>query len=168
MGVTAPAPLSAKHDFLDFNCGKPVLDDWLKKKALKNHTEGASRTFVVTDEETAQVAGFYSISTSSVTHDSVPGNVRRNMPDPIPTILLGRLAVDTRYANRGIGTGLMKDCYKRVASVAEQVGVRALLVHALDEESRQFYLHLGFSESPIQARTLMIRVKDIVAVLSRK
>lgn len=165
MGITAPEPLSPHHNFTDFDCGKPVLDDWLKKKALKNHAEGGSRIFVVTDEETAQVVGFYSISAGSVTHDSVRGNVRRNMRDPIPTILLGRLAVDARYANQGIGTGLMKDCYKRVVSVADQVGVRALLVHALDEQSRQFYLHLGFSESPIQERTLMIRVKDIVAAL---
>ncbi len=165
MGITAPEPISPDHNFANFTCGKPVLDDWLIKKALKNQTDSGSRTYVVTDSDLDQVVGYYCISTGSVSHELAPGKVRRNMPDPIPIILLGRLAVDVGYAKQGIGRGLMKDCYKRVASVAEQVGVRALLVHALDEESRQYYLNLGFTESTIQERTLMIRMKDIVASL---
>lgn len=166
MGITAPEPLSSNHNFANFTCDKPVLDNWLKKKAFKNQTDGGSRTFAVTDTDTDQVVGYYCISTGSVSHELAPGNVRRNMPDPIPVILLGRLAVDNGYANLGIGRGLMKDCYKRAAAVAEQVGVRALLAHALDEESRQYYLHLGFTESPIQERTLMLRIKDIVSSLN--
>lgn len=166
MGITAPEPLSSNHNFANFTCGKPVLDNWLKKKAFKNQTDGGSRTFAVTDTGIDQVVGYYCISTGSVSHELAPGNVRRNMPDPIPVIILGRLAVDVGYANQGIGRGLMKDCYKRAASVAEQVGVRALLIHALDEESRQYYLHLGFTESTIQERTLMLRIKDIVSSLN--
>jgi predicted N-acetyltransferase YhbS len=166
MGITTPEPISPNHNFANFTCGKPVLDDWLIKKALKNQTDGSSRTFIVMDSDLDQVVGYYCLSTGSVSHELAPGNVRRNMPDPIPIILLGRLAVHVDYVNQGIGRGLMKDCYKRAASVAEQVGVRALIVHALDDESRHYYLNLGFTESTIQERTLMIRMKDIVASLS--
>jgi len=166
MGITTPEPISPNHNFANFTCGKSVLDNWLIKKALKNQTDGSSRTFVVMDSDIDQVVGYYCISTGSVSHELAPGNVRRNMPDPIPIILLGRLAVHVDYAHQGIGRGLMKDCYKRVASVAEQIGVRALMVHALDDESRGYYLNLGFRESTIQERTLMIRMKDIVASLN--
>jgi GNAT superfamily N-acetyltransferase len=166
MGITTPEPIFPNHNFANFTCGKQALDDWLIKKALKNQTDGGSRSFVVMDSDLDQVVGYYCISTGLISHELAPGNVRRNMPDPIPVILLGRLAVDVGYVNQGIGRGLMKDCYKRAASVAEQVGVRALLVHALDEESRQYYLHLGFTESTIQERTLMLRIKDIVSSLS--
>lgn len=165
MGITAPETLTQDHHLANFDCGKPVLNDWVQSHALKNQVEGGSRTFVVSDTATGKVVGYYCISTGAVAHNEAPGRVKRNMPDPIPVILLGRLAVDLNYAKQGIGKGLIKDCYKRVASVAEQVGVRALLVHALDDESRQCYPSLGFSESPIQERTLMVRVKDIVASL---
>lgn len=165
MGITAPQPLTIDHNLDQFSCGKQVLDDWLRNTALKNHSQGGSRTFVITDEETNRVIGYYCISTGSIEHNKITGKFKRNMPDPIPVILLGRLAVDVDYANRGIGTGLMKDCYKRVVSISTEVGVRAILVHAIDDESRQYYLKLGFSESPIQSHTLMIRVKDIVTAL---
>ena len=166
MGITSPEPISSNHNFANFTCGKPVLDDWLIKKALKNQIDGGSRTFIVMDSDLDQVVGYYCISTGSVSHELAPGNVRRNMPHPIPIILLGRLAVRIDYANQGISRGLMKDGYKRAASVAEQFGVRALMVHALDDESRQYYLNLGFTGSTIQERTQMIRMKDIVASLN--
>ena len=169
MGISAPEPLNKDHDITTFDCGKPVLNQWLRKRALRNQVEGASRTYVVSDvvsnKDNRKVVGYYCIGAGSVSADISTGKIKRNMPDPVPVILLGRLAVDKDYANQGIGKGLMKDCYLRVVSIAEQVGVRALLVHALDDESRQYYLDLGFTESAIQARTLMVRVKDIVSVL---
>ncbi len=165
MGITTPQSLTKDHNLGEFSCGTQILDDWLRDTALKNHSEGASRTFVVADDETRRVIGYYCISTGSIEHSLVSGKFRRNMPDPIPVILLGRLAVDIKYANRGIGAGLMKDCYKRVVTVSAEIGVRVILVHAIDDESKQYYLRLGFSVSPIQSHTLMIRVKDIAAAL---
>jgi GNAT superfamily N-acetyltransferase len=165
VGITAPEPLLKTHALAEFSCGNKILDDWLKKTALKSHSDGGSRTFVIADSETSNIIGYYCLSTSSIERTKVAGNIKRNMPDPTPLILLGRLAVDERYARKGLGKDLMKDCYRRVISVSHQVGVRVLVVHAIDDDSRRFYLGLGFTESPLQSHTLMIRVSDLVAAI---
>jgi GNAT superfamily N-acetyltransferase len=165
MGITAPELLTDQHNIQEFNCGKPSLDDWLKNTALKGQDEGGARTFVVTDTVTTRVVGYYCIASGSIEREQAPGKVRRNMPDPIPVILLGRLAVQSAYARQGLGRGMMKDCYLRVTKVSDVVGVRALLVHALDQESREYYLPQGFSESPLSPNALMLTVKDIRAHL---
>ncbi|MCH7741348.1 MAG: GNAT family N-acetyltransferase [Proteobacteria bacterium] len=165
MGITAPEPLTPEHNLDGFDCGKLVLNDWLRQKANKSRVEGGAQTYVVTRK--GLVVGYYCISTGSVEHAQLNAKLRRNMPNPIPVILLGRLAVDKNYARQGFGTGLMKDCYLRVLSIAEQAGVRALLVHALDDESRDYYVHLGFSPSPVSPRTLFLGIEEIKANLRR-
>lgn len=165
MGITPPEPLTPEHNIENFNCGKPELDNWLKKNALRSQDGGGARTFVVTSTESQEVVGFYCISAGSVEHKQLSGKYRRNMPDPIPVILLGRLAIDQQHARQGIGSGLMKDCYQRVLQVSDEIGIRALLVHALDNESRDYCVHLGFDRSPIQEHTLMVSVKAIKASL---
>lgn len=157
-----PEPLNATHHLDGFACGVPILDDWLKRRALANQASGASRTFVVADQN-ERVVGYYALVAGAVSHQAATGSVRRNMPDPIPVLVLGRLAVDQRAQGARLGAALLQDAVKRVAAVAENVGVRALLVHALHERARGFYLHYGFQTSPLHPMTLMLRLSSASA-----
>src|SRR5262244_3058196 len=116
--LKAPTPLHPDHDFDDFDSGVPVLDDWLKKRAMNNQASGASRTYVVCTESNV-VVGYYCISAGAVAHEHAPKLLRRNMPDPIPVIVLGRLAVDQRYHQQGIGRGLLKGAVLRTIQASE-------------------------------------------------
>ena len=157
--VSAPEPLSAAHNCEVFDCGEPVLNDWLKRRALKNEGIGASRTFVVCQDDD-NVVGYYVLATGSVMHKDAPSKIKRNMPEPVPVMVLGRLAVDKKAQSMGIGRGLLKDAILRTITVAKQAGIKALLVHALSEEARKFYLQCGFIESPLDSMLLMITLKD--------
>jgi len=156
--VTAPELLASQHEICNFDCEIPALNDWLQKQALKNNVSGASRTYVVCDNQ--EVVGYYAIATGSVSRQKATGNIRRQMPESIPVVVLGRLAVDIRWQEAGIGAGLLRDAVARSLSVSQQVGVRALLVHALDEKAKGFYAHHGFVESPIDPMTLMLSLKN--------
>ncbi len=135
-----------------------MLDGWLKQRGLKNQALGAARTFVVCKTDTKHVAGFYSLATGSVNHVEATGKLRRNMPDPIPVIILARLAVDVSFHGKGLGADLLHDAVLRCYRVAENIGVRAIMVHALTEETKRFYLHHGFQASQTQARTLFLKL----------
>lgn len=155
--LSSPQPLSSSHRLDDFVCGEPSLDDWLKRRALSNHLNGASRTFVTVDPE-QYVWGYYALATGAISHKEATGRVRRNMPEPIPVIVLGRLAVDLRAQGRKLGAALLQDALIRVRAVAENAGIRALLVHALNDKAKQFYEHYGFTASPVSPMTLMLRL----------
>ncbi|MHB1109998.1 MAG: GNAT family N-acetyltransferase [Devosia sp.] len=159
--LTPPELLGETHILDDFSCGKPALDDWLLRRARNNQENGASRTYVVTDED--RVVGFYSLSSGAVATTDAPGALRRNMPDPIPMALLGRLAVDRRRQGQGIGPGLLRDAILRTAQAAAILGIRGIVVHALDEEARAFYLNGGFVSSPTQPLTLFLSMKGMAA-----
>lgn len=150
-----PQPLAAEHRLEGFSCGESTLDEWLRRRALINQTSGASRTFVVTDEA-QQVLAYYALAAGTVSHQESPGSIRRNMPDPVPVMVLARLAVDQRLQGQQIGGALLKDALQRAVAVAQNIGVRALLVHALNERARQFYTHYGFVSSPVNPMTLML------------
>lgn len=156
--VTAPEPLSSSHQLAEFVSGEVVLDDWLNQRGLKNQALGAARTFVVCKTDTKQVVGFYSLATGSVNHVEVTGSLRRNMPDPIPVIILARLAVDFSFRGQGLGADLLHDAVLRCYRVADNIGVRAIMVHALTEEAKNFYLHHGFKASKTQERTLFLKL----------
>lgn len=156
--VTAPEPLSDFHQVAEFVSGEVVLDDWLKQRGLKNQALGAARTFVVCRENTKQIVGFYSLATGSVNHPEATGSLRRNMPDPIPVIILARLAVDVSFCGNGLGADLLHDAVLRCYRVAENIGVRAIMVHALTEEAKNFYIHHGFRQSQTQQRTLFLKL----------
>lgn len=158
--ISAPVSITSEHDTSYFNSGVDVLDHWLKHRALRNHNNGASKTFVVTDQK-HRVAGYYCLSAGSVSNKDTPGRIRRNMPDPIPVILLGRLAVDKDCQNMGLGRGLLKDSVLRTVKVSRDAGVRALLVHAISETAKHFYKRHGFIQSPLESMTLMLSIKDI-------
>ena len=154
--MLAPTPLAENHRLDSFRCIEPSLEIWLKQRAHKNQLDGASRTFVVCDGDA--VIGYYCLSAGSVARDTAPGNVRRNMPDPIPIVVLGRLAVHADWASQGIGRGLLKDAVLRTAGVAKEIGVRALLCHAISATAKAFYLKYGFLESPLHPMTLMMPI----------
>lgn len=153
----APQPLTAAHSLDGFECGEPALDEWLKRRALANQSSGASRTFVVLDNG-GRVRGYYALAAGAVSHESAASKIRRNMPDPVPVIVLGRLAVDRGAQGRRLGAALLQDAVKRAVAVSHDAGVRALLVHALHERARQFYEHYGFQPSPTHHLTLMLRL----------
>jgi len=158
MQVSAPHPLSERDDCSAFDCGEPSLNDWLRRKALSNQTSGASRTFVITGASASQILGYYALAAGAVSHADSTSAIRRNMPDPIPVMVLGRLAIDRSCHGQGLGSALLKDAILRTINVAENVGIRALLVHALHDKAREFYLHHGFTESPISTTTLLLRL----------
>lgn len=164
MGITAPGPISDTYDLSGFDCGHDSLNEWLQKRAIKNQKSGASRTFVVCNGNL--VIGYYSLAVGAVARDEVSGKVRRNMPEPIPVMILGRLAVEQQWQGKRIGVGMLKDAIIRTLIAAEQAGIRAMLVHALSEEAKRFYLQCGFHESPVNDMTLMIPLHEAKNTLS--
>lgn len=155
--LSPPEPLSELHVLDGFDCGEVTLDDWLRRRALGNQHSGASRTFVVADS-TRRVLGYYALAAGAVSHSVTTAGVRRNMPDPVPVLVLGRLAVDRRVQGSRLGAALLQDAVRRSMNVADDAGVRALIVHALGEPARRFYEHYGFQPSPIEPLTLMLRL----------
>lgn len=160
-----PEKLSPEHDLSDFTSGEQALDDWLRRRALQNESSGASRTYVVCAGK--KVAGYYSLAVGAVAHADAPGRVRRNMPDPIPVMILGRLAVDRAYQGQGVGIGLLRDAILRSMQAAEIAGIRALLVHAISEDAKRFYARCGFIPSPIHPMTLMIALSEAEKEIGR-
>ena len=159
MTYTPPERIQPTHDVETFDCGKPTLIDWLRKRALENESK-ASRTYVVCCGKT--VVGYYSLANGSVIRNDAPSKVRRNMPDPIPVMVLGRLAVDINHQGKGIGKGLVKDAVMRTLQASEIAGIAAILVHAIDEEAKKFYVEqCGFISSPIHPFTLMVTLSDV-------
>jgi GNAT superfamily N-acetyltransferase len=163
-GLNRPSPLNAAHACTRFDSGSPQLDTWLRERALRNQDAGASRTYVAC--EATRVVAFYSLANGAVAHREAPGRLRRNMADPIPVMVLGRLAVDRGFQRRGLGKALLQDAIFRTLQAAEIAGVRAILVHAKDENGQRFYERYGFLASPANPRTLMLPLQDVSAQLS--
>lgn len=160
--LSTPEPIAAHHKLESFDSGEPELDIWLRRRALSNERERASRTFVVCLGEV--VVGYYCLAAGSVAHADVPGGIRRNMPQSIPVIVLGRLAVDGSWKGKGVGAGLLKDATLRAIRISQELGARALLVHAISEAAREFYLRFGFVESPMNRMTLMLNLSRLPAL----
>jgi predicted N-acetyltransferase YhbS len=155
-----PVPLGPDHDCSTFDCGNDTLNRWLVERGKGNQLSRASRTFVVTTTEN-RVVGYYSLSNFAIARREAIGRVARNMPDPIPAMLLGRLAVDRSVNHKGIGKGMLRDAIARALQVAEHSGVRALFGHAIDEDARNWYLRYGFEPAPTNDLELMVLLDDI-------
>lgn len=164
LNLRPPSPITADIELAEFGSGELSLNEWLKKRALKNNAAGASRCFVLCNGNT--VIGYYSLSTGAISHEAAPKAMRRTMPNPLPVLLLGRLAVDKRYHNKGIGQALLRDAMIRAVNVSGDAGVFAMLVHALNDQAKQFYLSRGFVESPIQPMTLMMTIETVRSILA--
>lgn len=158
-----PEKLSQEHDLVEFDCGEPSLNRWLTRRALPNEAGGASRTYVVCVGR--RVIGYYTLAVGAVAASEAPGRVRRNMPDPIPVMVLGRLAVDKAYQRQGIGEGLLRDAVLRTVQAADIAGIRAILVHAISGEARRFHERHGFIASPCDPLTVMLTVSEARKVL---
>jgi GNAT superfamily N-acetyltransferase len=158
MTYTAPIHLTSEQNTESFDCGEVSLNRWLKERAIDSEANGAARTYVVCVEN--QVVGYYCLSTGSIVRAQAPRKIRRNMPDPMPVLVLGRLAVDLNHQGKGIGSALIKDAVLRTLQASEIAGIRALLVHALNDSVKQFYEQCGFVPSPIYPLTLMLSLAD--------
>ncbi|KAB7651678.1 GNAT family N-acetyltransferase [Sutterella faecalis] len=141
-----PRPLQQADEtrLLGFDCGSEPLNRWLAQKALHNDKTGGSRTYVVSTE-TGELAGYFCLSAHSVEHGDLKAKYRRNMPNPVPTILLGRLAVDKKFAGRGLGKSMLSAAIRSSIEIAKSIGVAAVVVHPISEEAEHFYLKNGFA-----------------------
>jgi GNAT superfamily N-acetyltransferase len=163
-----PRPLKAGDIASEFDCGNDDLNRWLRAWARHNEARGASRTFVTVTDDTEHVAGFYCLAASSLVRADAPGALSRNMPDPIPVVLIGRLAVDRRHAGRGLGTSLLAHAVRQSVRVAETIGMRAVIVHAKDERAVSFYERFGFSRFPDgSTRVLYLGMPDARTTIGR-
>jgi GNAT superfamily N-acetyltransferase len=159
-----PEKISPNHELTQFQSGEPALDDWLRKRAMQNEETGASRTYVVCTGK--RVVGYYALATGAIAHIAAPGRVRRNMPDPVPVMVIGRLAVDQTMQGEAIGPALLRDAILRTVQAADIVGIRAILVHAISERAKRFYEKWGFVPSPVEPMTLMITIAEAQRMLS--
>jgi predicted N-acetyltransferase YhbS len=144
-----------------FTSSVDSLDHWLKRRALRNQATGASRTFVAA--EGRSVLAYYSLASAAINVEATPGRFRRNMPDPIPVVVLGRLAVDKSLHGNGMGRALVRDAGLRVIQAADTIGIRGMIVHALSDEAKCFYERVGFESSPLDPQTLMATLADLKA-----
>jgi GNAT superfamily N-acetyltransferase len=163
MSLSAPEPLQDHHLIEHFDSGEPSLDDWLKRRARANQASGASRTYVACEDR--RVVGYYALASGSVSIESATGRFRRNMPNPVPVAVLGRLAVDRAWQGAGIGRSLFRDASERVAQAADAIGIRGIVVHAISQQAKEFYLAIGCTPSSSEPMMLMVTLGDIRAVL---
>ena len=159
MALLAPVLLHAQHQTEQFSCGVASLDAWLKRRALKNQIQGASRTYVACQAD--RVVAYYAIASGAVTCNDATGRLRRNMPDPIPVVVLGRLGVDSSLHGQGVGRSLVRDAALRILQAADVIGIRGMTVQALSDDARVFYEHMGFEPSPLDPNLLMMTLADL-------
>lgn len=158
MSFTPPRPLRPDDDIAGFGCGRAELNEWLVRRALRSERNRGARTYVTCDTSSGRVAGFYSLSAFSVVRSTAPGVLSRNAPDPIPAVLLGRLAVDQRFQGARLGASLLHDAVGNSTSAAERIGLRALVVDALDDGAAAFYVRYGFRSFSSQILRLFHRL----------
>lgn len=163
MMITSPELLTEHHQVDSFNSGDSGLDQWLKNRALKNQLTGATRTYVVCDR--LRVVAYYALASGAVTVNESLGRFRRNMPDPIPVVILARIAVDHAMQGKGLGRALVRNAGQRVIQAADTIGIRGIIVHALSKEAKAFYEKLGFEPSPLDLMMLMVTLADLKASL---
>jgi GNAT superfamily N-acetyltransferase len=165
--VLAPERLNVQHDVSQFGNGKhPSLDAWLKDRALAS--EGMSaRTYVACARDAPRrVTGYYAISTAMEQRISLPNaKLRRAMPDQVPLLLIGRLAVDREYQGKGLGADLLSDGVRRCLEVSEIAGVRAIITHAIDDDAVRFYKHHGFVRCPLGDRVMLLPIEVVRATM---
>jgi len=164
---SAPVPLAAEHRIEGFDCGKSKLTDWLKAHALDNEGR-SSRSYVFvanTGPQAGDVVGYYTLATGGVTRSEMPRKIRHDLPNPVPVMMLGRLAVDRRHQKKGIGPAMLREAIQRTLEISRSAGVRALMVHAIDDEAVTFYLKYGFVLFPADSRTMFLPIETFAAAL---
>jgi GNAT superfamily N-acetyltransferase len=167
VGFHEPVALEAWHRAEDFQCGVLSLDDWLRKHALQSHRSGGARVFVTTETD-PDVVGYYALAAGVVMPRDASARLVRGLAgnQPVPVVLLGRLAVDVRHQGQHLGRSLLLDAMTRVLQAGELIGIRALLVHAVDERAREWYAQFGFERSPTHSLHLILPIKDLRATVA--
>ena len=155
-----PGPINQNHQLDNFACGVPSLDIWLKTKARRNERSRASRTYILCSNND-EVIGYYALATGSISPTQAPGKVKRNIPNPIPVMVLGRLAIDCKHQGQGLGDALLRDAILRVLQAADIAGIKAIIVHAISEQAKAFYLARSFTESPANPMTMILPLESI-------
>jgi len=163
--LARPEPLRPDHDLSDFSCGHATLDEWLRRRALANQKAGASRIYVVTNDRGQKVVAYYAIASGALAVRDATAKLRRNMPDPIPMAILGRLAIDQNFQQQGLGRALFRDAAVRIMRAADEVGIRGLMVHAISDEAAAFYQALGLQAAPDEPRLFMITLQELRAAM---
>jgi GNAT superfamily N-acetyltransferase len=153
---SSPEALTAQHQTAVFDSGEPALDDWLRDRALDNLAAGASRTYAACPSGSMEVAAYYAVAMGSIAGEDVPGSMRRNMPKLIPSVVLGRLAVDRKWQGFGLGAVLLRDAVMRSVRAAGEISARLVVVHAISPAAEAFYLHHGFTRLPVETPTLAL------------
>jgi GNAT superfamily N-acetyltransferase len=163
--------LTEAHSLSSFDCGTASLNDWLQRFAWRNQQAHAAQVYVARhwnrgDQGDRVVSGYHSLTAGSVRRDDAPARVAKGLANhPIGVALLGRLAVDGGQKGKGLGKALLLDALRRTAQAADTIGIRALLVHAIDEDAKRFYLHFNFEVSPVDSMHLMLLMKDLRALV---
>ncbi|MCG8431859.1 MAG: GNAT family N-acetyltransferase [Candidatus Omnitrophica bacterium] len=156
----SPVLLEASHCVEDFDCGNAELNNYIRRFALINNRHRAARTFVTVGDK--HLAGYYTLTIGSVSKEETPRRISKGQAKyPVPVIILARLAVDRRFQGRGVGQSLLKDALLRIAAAADEIGGRAVLVHAKNDAARAFYMKFGFEPSPTDPFHLYLLLKDI-------
>ena len=159
MAISKPEVLHDKHLLEQFDCGNPSLNEWLLRHARQAQSSGSAKTFVVSDDNI--VIGYFSLTVGQVETYEAPERIRRGMGQyPIPVVILARLAVSINHQSLGIGVGMLQDAIRRTLMISEQVGIRALLTHPIDDRASNFYERFGFISSPVREKQLVLLLKD--------
>lgn len=161
-----PRKLALQDEVDEFSCGQTDLDDWLKRFAYVNQRAGMTTVFVTLSGN--RVVGYYALATGGVQRADAPGRITRGVPaHPIPVVLLARIAVDSSVQKNGLGRALLRDALIRVEAAADEIGIRALLIHAKDESARDFYMKCAeFEPSPTDPLHLFLLMKDLKKLLA--
>ena len=152
----APVLLNEAHDSFAFDSGEPVVDDWLRRRALSNLQAAASRTYVICPEGSQRIAGYFALSMGQILAHEATGPMRRNMPRHIPAVVLGRLAIDRGWQGKGLGRALLADAVRRSLRASKEVSARLVIVHAISSAAEAFYLHHGFTRLPVETPTFAL------------
>jgi ribosomal protein S18 acetylase RimI-like enzyme len=166
VAFSSPELLTSSHDLDDFDCNEPALNDWLSKHALASQGSGAARVFI-TLTEGERIAGYYALAAAQVGPADATERLMKGQPGarPVPTVLLARLAVDKEFQRQGVGTSLLRDAMLRSLSVAEELGIRAMIVHAKNQAAHDWYENYGFEESPTDPLHMILLMKDLKRVV---
>ena len=169
MAYRSPEPLDKHHQLDHFDCGKASLNEWLTKHARTAAASDSAKVFVSTLDDEETVVGYYALAAAQVEPEDAVARALKGQPGsrPVPAILLARLAVDQNHQGEGLGTSLLQDILLRVVGAADEIGARILLIHAMDEEAKSWYLQYGFEESPTDPLHLQMLMKDVRASVAR-
>jgi GNAT superfamily N-acetyltransferase len=167
--LRAPEPLADKHDLSRFSNGiHPSLDEWPRERARSSEALSARTYVVCTADEPERVVGYFSISAAVEQRNALPSaKLRRGMPEQVPLLLIGRLAIDAAWRGRGVGSALLADALRRCLAASRIAGVRGVVAHAIDDEAVGFYERHGFMRCPLGERVMLMPIETVRSLVGK-